>query len=75
MSAVPAVFLAVAQELAGQAKASLPKLREDEKVLREYYANGIFYQETALNGEIFRSSYNFRQRKAARRQRIGECSD
>lgn len=64
MSAVPAVFLAVAKELASQAKAEMPELRSDERVLREWYSDGIYYRETALNGEIFRSSYDFRQRKS-----------
>jgi len=64
MSAIPAVFLAVANELAAQAKASLPELHDDERVLREWYSDGIFYRETALNGKVFRSTYDFRQRKS-----------
>lgn len=64
MSAVSAVFLAVAKELASQAKASMPELQSDERVLREWYSDGIFYRETVLNGEIFRSAYDFRQRKS-----------
>lgn len=48
MSTAPAVLLAVATELAAQAKDSLPKLNDGEEVKREWYENGIFYRETTL---------------------------
>lgn len=66
MNTTPAVLIAVAKELAEQAKTSLPKIRSDEKILREWFENGIFYRETTLQGEVFRSQYDFRQRKSRR---------
>ena len=50
---VSAVLIAVAKELAAQAKEVLPELREDEQVLREWYKNGVYFRETRLNDEIF----------------------
>ena len=58
---VSAVLIAVAKELAAQAKEVLPELREDEQVLRERYKNGVYFRETRLNDEIFLSQYDFRQ--------------
>lgn len=66
MTAVPAVLLAVATELAKEAKASIPKLRDGEIVQREWYDNGIYYQETMFGGELFRSQYDFKKRKSRR---------
>lgn len=62
MSTAPAVLLAVATELAAQAKDSLPKLNDGEEVKREWYENGIFYRETTLSCY----QYDFRQRKSRR---------
>ena len=63
---VSAVLIAVAKELAAQAKEVLPELREDEQVLREWYKNGVYFRETRLNDEIFLSQYDFRQRMCRR---------
>ncbi len=66
MTAAPSVLLAIAKELAEQARSSLQETSEDEIVLREWYENGIFHRETALNGIIFHDQYDFRQRKSHR---------
>lgn len=66
MSSTPAVLLAVATELAEQAKAEMPELRDGERVRREWYKNGIYYRETTLDGETYQSQYDFRQRKSRR---------
>lgn len=66
MTAVPAVLLAVATELAKSAKASMPKLQDGEIIQREWLADGIYYRETLFNGEIFQSQYDFKQRKSRR---------
>ena len=66
MSSTPAVLLAVATELAEQAKAEMPELRDGERVLREWYKNGVYYRETTLDGETYQSQYDFRQKKSRR---------
>lgn len=66
MNAAPAVLFAVATELAELAKSSMPKMREGEKIQREWFENGVYYRETALGDEVFRSHYDFRQRKSRR---------
>ena len=66
MTAAPAVLLAVAAELAKSAKDSLPKLQDGERIQREGLADGIYYRETQFNGEVFRSQYDFKQRKSRR---------
>lgn len=63
MTTAPTVLLAVATELAELAKSSMPKLREGERIRQEWYENGIYYRETTLGDEVFRSQYDFRQRK------------
>ena len=66
MTAASAVLFAVATELVNLAKSSMPEMRETEKIQREWYDNGIYYRETTLGDEIFRSQYDFRQRKSRR---------
>lgn len=66
MSALPSVLLAVAAELANMAKANLPKLNDGEEIRREWYVDGIYYRETALDSVIFTYQYDFRQRKSHR---------
>ena len=66
MKTVPAVLLAVAKELAAQAKSEMPEMREGETIRREWYENGVFYRETQMNEEVFQSQYDFRQRKSHR---------
>lgn len=66
MTEVSAVLLAVATELAEQAKNSLPEIQEGEQIRREWLENGIYSRETVLNGETFLSQYDFRQRACRR---------
>lgn len=66
MKALPSVLLAVAAELASSAKANLPELNDGEEIQREWYADGMYYRETALDGVIFTYQYDFRQRKSHR---------
>ena len=76
MNPVSEVLRSVAVELANMAKASLPKLNDDEKVQREWYENGIYYRETTLNGEIFCSQYDFGKRRIRRiAVKMGDCID
>lgn len=72
MSSTPSVVLAIATELARQAKAGMPDLQDGERVLREWYKNGVYYRETTLDGELFQSQYDFRQRKSRRMAVIRE---
>ena len=57
-TAIAAVLLAVANELAQKAKDSLPELRNGEVIKREWLDNGIYYRETSLGI----SQYDFKQR-------------
>ncbi len=57
-----AVLLAVAEELAEQAKNSLPEIQKGERIRREWLENGVYSRETVLNGEICLCQYDFRQR-------------
>lgn len=65
MTPVSAALYAVAEELAQEAKDSLPEMRDGERVLREWYTEGVYYRETEFNGEKFTNHYDFRQRKKA----------
>ena len=60
------VLRAVAAELAKEAKANLPELREGEKIQREWLKNGVYYRETLLQGDTYQAQYDFRQRKSRR---------
>lgn len=62
MEATVAVLRAVANELAQKAKASLPKLRENEKIQREWFDRGVYYRETNLNGDTYLEQYDFKQK-------------
>ncbi len=66
MTAVSAVLLAVATELEKTAKDSMPKIRDSERIQREWLENGIFYRETIYLNELYISQYDFRQRKSRR---------
>lgn len=66
MTTAPAVLFAVASELAKLAESKMPELRENERVQREWYENGVYYRETIFDNEVFRSQYDFRQRKSRR---------
>lgn len=63
MTPISAALYAVAEELAQEAKGSLPEMRDGERVLREWYTDGVYYRETEFDGEKFTSYYDFRQRK------------
>jgi hypothetical protein len=58
MSAAVTVLLTVAKELAERAKSNLPKMREGEKIQREWYEAGKYYRETTLGISLF----DFRQK-------------
>jgi len=66
MTEVSAVLLAVATELAEQAKNGLSEIREGERIRREWLENGVYSRETVLNGETFLGQYDFRQRVCRR---------
>ena len=60
------ILYAVAEELSELAKNSLPALREDEIILREWFKNANLYRETKLNGQKYIAKFNFLQRKSDR---------
>ena len=60
------VLIAVAKELATQARNSLPELQEGERIRREWYENGVYFRETLLSDKIFLSQYDFRTRRCRR---------
>ena len=64
-------LLAVAEELAEEAKGSMPKLLDGEQIVGEQFENGIYTRKTILSGKAFVSQYDFRQ-KAIRRVAEGE---
>ena len=66
MTTASTVLLAVASELAKSAISNMPKMREGEKIRREWFKDGIYCRETEFNGEIFNSQYDFRQKKSRR---------
>lgn len=66
MTPIPEVLSTIAKELAGQAKISLPKLLDGEKVVRESFENGAYVRETVLGDTVYLSRYDFRQRKSRR---------
>lgn len=63
MKTASTVLLAVAAELSKLAKDSMPRMREGEKIRREWYKDGIYRRESVLDGRIFIAEYDFRQRK------------
>lgn len=60
-NALTALFT-VAKELAELAKSSMPELREDELIKREWLTDGIYYRETVFNGKTYQATFDFRQR-------------
>ena len=66
MNPASAVLIAIATELSELAKSSLPKLRKGEVICCEWYEDGTFFRETALDGQVFRAQFDFRQRKSRR---------
>lgn len=66
MTAATSVLLAVATELAQQAKSSMPEMEKGERIQREWYENGVYYRQTTLEDKVFLCQYDFRQRKSHR---------
>lgn len=64
-------MLVIAEELAAQARSSMPKLLDGEQVIGEQFENGIYTRKSILGGTVFLSQYDFRQ-KAVRRIEDGE---
>ena len=60
LKAATLVLLAVAKELAHRAQNAMPKLRKGERIRREWYADGVYYRETVLDGETCLNRYDFR---------------
>ena len=64
MKAAIAVLISVAQELAELAKNSLMKIREGEKIKKEWYKNGIYYRESIFEGKVYQAQFDFRKRQS-----------
>lgn len=41
-----------------------------ERIQKEWYADGVYYRETVLNGETFLSQYDFKQRESASEEKV-----
>jgi anti-sigma regulatory factor (Ser/Thr protein kinase) len=57
------IIRAVANGLAQQAIESMPRLREGETIVREWYKNGAYYRETEYNGKSSTRLYDFKLRE------------
>ena len=66
MSTASAVLIAIAKELARQAKDNLPKLQEGEEVQREWFEDGIYYRESLIDGSSYISQFDFKNRESRR---------
>jgi hypothetical protein len=66
MSTVSAVIIAVAEELAKQARSGLPELLKGEEILKEWLDGDIYYRTTNYQGKEFLSQYNLRQKTSQR---------
>lgn len=64
MSSAFLVLFRVAEELAELARSSLPKLRDGERIKREWLDNGIYHRETVFRGETFLARFDLKQRKS-----------
>ena len=62
MNTTASVLLAVITELADTAKNSMPKLRNGEKILQEWFKDDVYYRMTSFDGDTFCATYNFRTR-------------
>lgn len=63
MNILITVLHAVAEELAKEAISAMPKLNNEERVLREWFENDTFYRETSFNGERNVCKFSFTQRE------------
>ena len=57
------ILVKVAEELAELARSSVPKLRDGERIKREWLDKGVYYRETVFCGEKFLARFNLKQRK------------
>lgn len=60
MKSASTVLRAIAAELATTAKQNLPKLKEGEKIEKEYLLNGIYVREISFSN---RYQYDFKQKE------------
>lgn len=63
MKSALALLFAVAAELADLAKSSMPEMRKNEVIKREWLEDGIYYRETVFNNETYQVQFDFRKRK------------
>lgn len=56
------ILFSVAEELAELARSSVPAIRKDEQVQREWLEDGIYYRETLFKGQTFLSQFDFKRR-------------
>lgn len=69
------VLRAIAGELAKRAKDAMPRLREGERILREWYADGVYYREAVLDGESRISQYDFREAAEQAAMKAEDCDE
>lgn len=70
MSAASAVLLAVAKELASQAKSSMPELEYGEEILKEWFEEGNYFRKSKHDGTVYLCQYDFR-RKQCNKKAVG----
>lgn len=66
MTEVVRILRTVAEELVEMAKSSMPKIREGEKICREWFCDGVYSRETTFKDKTFLAQFDFRQRKLTR---------
>ena len=64
MSTAAQVMLAIANELAAQAKENMPELRKDEILIKEWFCDGVYYRTTKFEGQQSTYLFDFRQKKS-----------
>lgn len=60
MSAAIIILIRVAEELAELAKNSIPKIRNGEKICREWLKDGVYCRESLFNGKTFLAQFDFK---------------
>lgn len=58
-----AILLKIADELAQMAKSAMPKFRDGEKLIKEWFSDGCYFRETVLDGKTTVIRFDFRKRK------------
>lgn len=53
-------LIAIANEMARNAKDSMPKLRDGEKIIHERYENGVYFRKTAFAGKTYLAQFDFK---------------